>query len=163
MKCSCPRRLLSEAPSSPSAHCLSSSGVAVAPVQALLVRRGPLVAGVTAELECVAWGSRPEASLRWSLGGRPLASAFTHWDGRNVSTATVTLRPAPADHGRRLVCAASNPRTPAIPAVQDSRRLDVHSVIVAAMAWKSILQVEENGSIMFTTETFLFGTLRRPA
>ncbi|KAH7940747.1 hypothetical protein HPB49_005130 [Dermacentor silvarum] len=89
-------------------------------------RRGPLVAGVPAELECVAWGSRPEPTLRWTLGGRPLASAFSHWDGRNVSTATVTLRPAPADNGRRLVCAASNARTPAIPPVQDSRRLDVH-------------------------------------
>ncbi|KAL3212270.1 hypothetical protein MRX96_036032 [Rhipicephalus microplus] len=100
--------------------------VFLAPVQALLVRRGPLVAGVTAELECVAWGSRPEPTLRWTLGGRPMASAFSHWDGRNVSTATVTLRPAPADHGRRLVCAATNPKTPAIPSVQDSRRLDVH-------------------------------------
>ncbi|XP_075721441.1 cell adhesion molecule 4-like [Rhipicephalus microplus] len=100
--------------------------VFLAPVQALLVRRGPLVAGVTAELECVAWGSRPEPTLRWTLGGRPMASAFSHWDGRNVSTATVTLRPAPADHGRRLICAASNPKTPAIPSVQDSRRLDVH-------------------------------------
>ncbi|XP_037499318.1 nephrin-like [Rhipicephalus sanguineus] len=100
--------------------------VFLAPVQALLVRRGPLVAGVTAELECVAWGSRPEPTLHWTLGGRPMASAFSHWDGRNVSTATVTLRPAPADHGRRLVCTASNPRTPAVPPVQDSRRLDVH-------------------------------------
>ncbi|KAH9378452.1 hypothetical protein HPB48_023144 [Haemaphysalis longicornis] len=101
-------------------------GVAVAPEQVLLIRRGPLVAGVSAELECVAWGSRPEASLQWMLAGRPLTSAFTHWDGRNVSTATVTIRPTPADHGRRLVCAAANPKTPSVPPVQAERRLDVH-------------------------------------
>lgn len=98
----------------------------MAPEQVLLIRRGPLVAGVSAELECVAWGSRPEASLQWMLAGRPLTSAFTHWDGRNVSTATVTIRPTPADHGRRLVCAAANPKTPSVPPVQAERRLDVH-------------------------------------
>ncbi|CAN8031919.1 unnamed protein product [Ixodes persulcatus] len=96
----------------------------VAPVGATLVRRGPLVAGVSAELECVTWGSRPEALVNWTLGGVSLPTAFVHWDG-NVSTATVSLLPTASHDGLRLTCSAANPRAPTLPAVQDSRVLDV--------------------------------------
>ncbi|XP_042144545.1 B-cell receptor CD22 [Ixodes scapularis] len=96
----------------------------LAPVGATLVRRGPLVAGVSAELECVTWGSRPEALVNWTLGGVSLPTAFVHWDG-NVSTATVSLLPTAGHDGLRLTCSAANPRAPTLPAVQDSRVLDV--------------------------------------
>ncbi|KAG0415513.1 hypothetical protein HPB47_007322 [Ixodes persulcatus] len=98
----------------------------LAPVGATLVRRGPLVAGVSAELECVTWGSRPEALVNWTLGGVSLPTAFVHWDG-NVSTATVSLLPTASHDGLRLTCSAANPRAPTLPAVQDSRVLDVRS------------------------------------
>lgn len=102
----------------------ASDPVPVSPVKAVLLRRGPLMAGVTAELECVAWGARPQAEIRWSLGGRPMPSAFVHWDG-NVSTATVSLLPRSAHNGQKLVCSASNPDIPDASPVQDSRLLDV--------------------------------------
>ncbi|CAN7943362.1 unnamed protein product, partial [Ixodes hexagonus] len=96
----------------------------VAPVGATLVRRGPLVAGVTAELECVTWGSRPEALVSWTLDDVSLPTAFVHWDG-NVSTATVSLVPTANHDGQRLACSAANPRAQTLPPVQDSRVLDV--------------------------------------
>ncbi|CAG0892358.1 unnamed protein product [Darwinula stevensoni] len=63
-------------------------------------REGTSISGVPKEFICEVVGSRPPATISWSLAGE----SFTG----NVTTSVLQLTPHPDDHGKVLQCLAEN-------------------------------------------------------
>ncbi|KAL3251927.1 hypothetical protein MRX96_054997, partial [Rhipicephalus microplus] len=76
------------------------------------IRRGdiPVSAGLSAEIVCEVWGSRPPPVVTWWKGLRQLNHTFVYvsTDG-NMTTSVVSFTPSSDDHGSSLACRAKNP------------------------------------------------------
>ncbi|KAG0421393.1 hypothetical protein HPB47_002711 [Ixodes persulcatus] len=86
----------------------------------------PISSGLTAEILCEVWGSRPPPEITWWKNSDQLNQTFVHvsQDG-NLTTSVVAFSPQRSDNGQSLVCRAQNPRLKNS-AKEDQWELSVH-------------------------------------
>ncbi|KAL3242323.1 hypothetical protein MRX96_021250 [Rhipicephalus microplus] len=86
----------------------------------------PISSGLTAEILCEVWGSRPPPEITWWKSSEQLNQTFVHvsQDG-NLTTSVVAFSPQRSDNGQMLVCRAQNPRL-RNSAREDQWELSVH-------------------------------------
>lgn len=68
----------------------------------------PLVADKKYEIHCQTGGSRPEASITWFKGKKPLKRT-KDFSKENVTVSILNFVPSVEDNGKTLLCRAENP------------------------------------------------------
>ncbi|KAL3220434.1 hypothetical protein MRX96_050378 [Rhipicephalus microplus] len=84
-----------------------------------------LVAERAAHIRCDSWGSRPAANLSWWMGSRSMTRSVVNVDESSGHTSSLlAFTPGADDHGRRILCRATNERLPGS-AIENALPLEV--------------------------------------
>ncbi|KAL6432591.1 hypothetical protein ACFW04_006865 [Cataglyphis niger] len=96
-------------------------------------KRSHLSALRTYEIECISWGSRPEAVITWWKGAHQVKHMARNFaDNPNVTRSVLSYVPTIEDDGKFLTCRAENPVVPNS-ALEDKWLLMVYYVPVVSI------------------------------
>ncbi|XP_011269677.1 hemicentin-1 [Camponotus floridanus] len=97
----------------------------------------------TYEIECISWGSRPEAVITWWKGAHQVKHMARNFaDNPNVTRSVLSYVPPIEDDGKFLTCRAENPVVPNS-ALEDKWPLIVYYVPVVSIKLGSSLKAND--------------------
>ncbi|XP_072746306.1 neural cell adhesion molecule 1-B isoform X2 [Anoplolepis gracilipes] len=106
-------------------------------------KRSHLSALRTYEIECISWGSRPEAVITWWKGAHQVKHMARNFaDNPNVTRSVLSYVPTIEDDGKFLTCRAENPVVPNS-ALEDKWLLMVYYVPVVSIKLGSSLKAND--------------------
>ncbi|CAL1675184.1 unnamed protein product [Lasius platythorax] len=106
-------------------------------------KRPHLSALRTYEIECISWGSRPEAVITWWKGAHQVKHMARNFaDNPNITRSVLSYVPTIEDDGKFLTCRAENPVVPNS-ALEDKWLLMVYYVPVVSIKLGSSLKAND--------------------
>ncbi|CAK9807333.1 Protein turtle homolog A [Anthophora plagiata] len=112
----------------------------------------PLSADRKYEISCITVGSRPSAKLSWFMDGKRLTN-YTEkvFQGGNMTSSTITLKPTLLDHEKVITCRAENPKVQRA-TIEDTWKLNVFFVPILHLELGSNMNpddIEEGDDVYF--------------
>ncbi|XP_071530298.1 uncharacterized protein [Panulirus ornatus] len=121
------------------------------PTSVVITNPGPIKEGYQVRLLCTSTGSRPSASLTWTIRGVTRPAQKENLVYGEVTSSTLVTNVTRRDHNTRVTCRAANPAVPDAP-IANSTTLIVHyPPTVRASLGRSLPELLKEGDDVYFT------------